>query len=87
MELRILLTMHLEEYFQQSWQITIFGPNWLHWPSLEWPKQHQIPHVSFRNDCVEEVCHHLSIQTELPIIPLDRYSDYHHLKRITAWVI
>ena len=52
---------------------------WLLWPSLEWPKQRQISAVSFTNDCVEEVCYQSSIQTELPIIPLDRYSDYHHL--------
>ena len=63
------------------------GPKWLHWPSSGWPKQHQIPAVSFINDCVEEVCCRSSIQTELPIIPLDQYSDYHHLKQITAWVI
>ena len=33
------------------------------------------------------MCCRSSIQTELPIIPLDQYSDYHHLKQITAWVI
>ena len=33
------------------------------------------------------MCHHSTSQVLSPIIPLNRYSDFLHLNRITAWVI
>ena len=33
------------------------------------------------------MCHHSTSQVLSPIIPLNRYSDFHHLNSITAWVI
>ena len=37
--------------------------------------------------CFEEFCHHTHDHTESSVIPLNRYSDFNHLKRITAWII
>jgi hypothetical protein len=35
----------------------------------------------------KEVPQHTAVQMGSPIIALERYSEYHHLKRITAWII
>ena len=35
----------------------------------------------------EEVCHYTAVCSRLPIIPLDQFSSYTHLKYITAWVL
>ena len=59
------------------------GPKWLQLPSAEWPSKS--PSTVF-DYYIEEVCH-LSVPVTSSIIFLEQYSDYHHLKRITAWVI
>ena len=62
------------------------GPGWLKLPLAEWPKRDSNNDPT-HEDSFEEMCHHSTSQVLSPIIPLNCYSDFHHLKLITAWVI
>ena len=60
------------------------GPPWLKQDSSLWPTQS----VTVTCPSEEEVpCHVVSIDDLEPLIPLDRYSSFSHLTRVTAWVI
>ena len=58
------------------------GPGWLHEDSSHWPKMTEPLQVP---DLGEEVSVHVTIIL-YPIIPLDRYSSFTKLKRVTAWI-
>ena len=62
------------------------GPGWLKFSLAEWPKRYSNNDATHK-DGFEEMCHHSTSQVLSPIIPLNRNSDFHHLKLITAWVI
>ena len=62
------------------------GPDWLRLPSSQWPGQSQLPESSVPEE-EREISLHLQVHDKAPIIPLDRYSSYSHLKRVTAWVL
>ena len=60
------------------------GPNWLTQPPTAWPHQSDLPHI----DTTEErVCTlHIVTQNKVQIIPINHYSSYTKLKRVTAWI-
>ena len=63
------------------------GPDWLKVFPDDWTRRNSSCASMPEEDCSEELCHHTHDHTEPPIIPLNRYSDFNHLKRITAWII
>ena len=60
------------------------GPNWLTQPPTAWRHQSDLPHIETTE---ERVCTlHIVTQNKVPIIPIDHYSSYTKLKRVTAWI-
>ena len=62
------------------------GPSWLVLPESEWPSQSNTT-AELNSDEEREVCHLSHVAYELPLIPLDRYSTFTKIKRITAWIL
>ena len=62
------------------------GPTWLPFPTLEWPEQSILPPPESSEE-ERNVCLLTTIQPKAPIIPLDRYSSFTRLKRVTAWML
>ena len=61
------------------------GLTWLQCPPTDWPQQPGIPQME-PSDEVRQICHHADIDQGAPVIPYERYSSFHHLKRVTAWI-
>ncbi len=62
------------------------GPTWLKQAPADWPKQSILPpNESFEEE--REVSLHVTTPPTSPIIPLDRYSSFKQLKRVTAWAL
>ncbi|XP_064387758.1 uncharacterized protein LOC135335954 [Halichondria panicea] len=62
------------------------GPIWLKESSSSWPEKFPLP--SNKKEIEEsKVALSALTLTPTPIIPVDRFSGYSHLKRITAWMI
>ena len=61
------------------------GPDWLKLPPSCWPGQAPLPESTVAEE-EREVSLHFVVHDKAPIIPLDRYSSFCHLKRVTAWV-
>ena len=63
------------------------GPQWLTLGIHHWPKQ---PTLSPNNlsEEADEICAHTAVLQTVPstVIPMDQYSSYTQLKRITAWI-
>lgn len=57
------------------------GPDWLRSAPSDWPKQTELPPDDSESEMVK-VCHLKS-----PLLPLDRFSSYSKLIRVTAWVM
>ena len=68
-----------------SHEIWWAGPHWLQRDISEWPKLSVIPPI------VPEEMRDITLASNVhfsePIIPLSHYSDFHHLKRVTAWIL
>ena len=64
------------------------GPTWLKSIPLRWPKQDEqdLSMEELPNE-EREVCLALLAHTMELIIPFNRYSDFTHLKRVTAWCL
>ena len=62
------------------------GPEWLKLHSTDWPR-HVAPEPHDSPDEQKELCLLTSTETRDPVIPLDRFSSYTRLTRITAWVM
>ena len=62
------------------------GPTWLQLSPNAWPKQ---PHLLSNASSEEgdEVCVHAAVVHGTPIIPLDRFSSFTRLLRVTVWII
>ena len=65
--------------FPSEHQLWWNGPPWLYDNQTDWLKGHSL-------DTLEVVCH-IVTQIEQPLIPLERYSNYDHLKRVSAYVL
>lgn len=62
------------------------GPTWLKRSPADWPKQSTPPLTESLEE--EREISHLVIAPQLsPIVPLDRYSSFNQLKRVTALVL
>ena len=62
------------------------GPTWLHQESSEWPDQSNL-NVQTQQSCEErELSFHTVLEPRMPVIPLDRFSSFTRMKRITAWI-
>jgi hypothetical protein len=61
------------------------GPKWLALPQSEWPKTIPLP-VNEIHDEQKEVCVVSPVQTTTPVIPIERYSKFSRLLRVTAWI-
>ena len=62
------------------------GPTWLNKPPTSWPEKFPLPpNTSDVED--KEVSLLVFTRNLNPVIPIDKFSSFYHLKRITAWVI
>ena len=76
--------LYLSELIEHSlWRN---DPTWLKQPSLNWPEKVPLPP---KQQEVEEKEISLLVVTRPsdPIIYIDKFSSYDHLKRVTAWII
>ena len=62
------------------------GPDWLRQSPSDWPIQLPLPPNQKEVDS-PEVSLHVVTQTRSPIIPIDRFSSFNHLKLVTAWMV
>lgn len=62
------------------------GPDWLDKSPSEWPEQLPLQPNPAEVDG-SEVSLHTATQNIVPIIPIERFSSYNHLKRVTAWIL
>ena len=61
------------------------GPCWLQKDMSEWPKLSVTPPVIPEE--LRDITLMSNVHLSEPIISLNRYSDFHHLKRITTWIL
>ena len=61
------------------------GPSWLLSHPGQWPNQFKISSEQFPEE-EREICLALAVQSTAPLIPLDQYSTFTRLKRVTAWI-
>ena len=61
------------------------GPDWLRLSSSQWPDQSQNVAKTVPEE-EREISLHILVHNRMPIIPVDRFSSYYRLKRVTAWV-
>ena len=62
------------------------GPEWLRLPSDQWPSQTPAPQAEMPTDEERSVCLHAVVDSQA-IIPLQQFSSFSHLKRVTAWIL
>ena len=62
------------------------GPEWLRLPSDQWPSQPPVAQAEMPMEEERSVCLHAIIDRQ-PIIPLQQFSSFSHLKRVTAWIL
>lgn len=63
------------------------GPDWLKLPPVHWPDQSCVSEAVSIPEEEKEATLVAVAQFVEPLIPLDRFSSYTHLKRVTAWVM
>ena len=63
-----------------------WGPPWLRLAPCNWPRRSNIPVDSVPEE-EREISLVTTVQTKQPIVPLDQYSNFTRLQRVTAWVL
>ena len=61
------------------------GPKWLYLETSRWPGQEEIPCVEVSEE-EREISLLTTCELVLPVIPVDRYSTFPQLQRVTAWI-
>ena len=61
------------------------GPNWLKLPSSDWPQPSTSLDMGPSNE-EKEVCLHLTLSQNAPLIPLNQFSHFIRYKYVTAWI-
>ena len=61
------------------------GSKWLYSETSKWPGQEEIPHVEVGEE-EREISLVTTCQLVMPVIPLNRYSTFSRLQRVTAWI-
>ena len=62
------------------------GPAWFNMSEEHWPRSKDLPPNQYEEECTE-ICLHTSLLIKSPVIPIDRYSNFNHKKRITVWIL
>ena len=62
------------------------GPVWLKLPSSDWPKQSEVP-LNETSDEQREICLLVGVEINAPFIPMNRFSSFTKLTRVTALVL
>ena len=62
------------------------GPSWLQMGIHCWPKTATLM-PNDPSDEVNEICSHAAVVRTEPVFPLDRFSNFTRLKRVTAWML
>lgn len=52
----------------------------------DWPPQGNIPAETIEGE-EKEICLVSTVQSMEPIVPLNRFSSFTHLQRVTAWIL
>ena len=60
------------------------GPEWLKFPSTQWPNQSPLPSVPEEE---KEISLITIMKPTEPLIPIKQFSSFTHLKRVTAWIL
>ena len=68
-----------------SHEIWWAGPHWLQRDISEWPKLSVITCIV--SEEMRDITLASNVHFSEPAIPLSHYSDFHHLKRVTAWIL
>ena len=63
------------------------GPMWLKLSPSNWPKQSAMLAPDDFSGEEREVTLHSTSQVKLPVIPLNQFSSFDRLKRVTAWIL
>ena len=61
------------------------GPKWLYLETSRWPGREEIPRVEVSEE-EREISLLTTCELVLPVIPVDRYSTFPQLQRVTAWI-
>ena len=63
------------------------GPDWLKLPSSHWPDQAHVPEATSIPEEEKGVSLATLVQPVEPLILFDQFSNFTHLKRVTAWIM
>ena len=62
------------------------GPTWLKPDRADWPQLVELPHIP-PSDEEKEISLHVHTETREPVVPVDRYSSFNTLVRVTSWIM
>ena len=62
------------------------APDWLRSSSADWPTQSCLPAPELPSGEERDICLHITMDTTNPVVPIERFSSFTRLKRVTAWI-